>query len=108
VDIVRPIEFESRAAELILAHHERLDGRGYPRGLKGEQIPLGARIIAVLDAYESMTLGRPYRQAMSHGDAMAELRRCAGSQFDPKVVEAFAQAAEAHEDAKAIQAPEAA
>jgi HD-GYP domain-containing protein (c-di-GMP phosphodiesterase class II) len=76
--------------------------------LKGEQIPLGARIIAVLDAYESMTLGRPYRQAMSHGDAMAELRRCAGSQFDPKVVEAFAQAAEAHEDAKAIQAPEAA
>jgi len=108
VEIVRPIEFESRAAELIMAHHERLDGRGYPRGLKGEQIPLGARIIAVLDAYESMTLGRPYRQAMSHDDAVAELRRCTGSQFDPKVVEAFVQTAGTHEDTKAIQAPEAA
>lgn len=108
VEIVRPIEFESRAAELILAHHERLDGRGYPRGLKGEQIPIGARIIAVLDAYESMTLGRPYRQAMAHEDALAELRRCAGSQFDPKVVEAFVQTAGVQEDRKAIPAPEAA
>jgi HD-GYP domain-containing protein (c-di-GMP phosphodiesterase class II)/anti-sigma regulatory factor (Ser/Thr protein kinase) len=108
VEIVRPIEFENRAAELIMAHHERLDGRGYPRGLKGEQIPIGARIIAVLDAYESMTLGRPYRQAMSQEDAIAELRRCAGSQFDPKVVEAFVQTAGAQEDTKAFHAPEAA
>jgi len=112
VAVVSPIEFESRAVELILAHHERPDGRGYPRGLKGEQIPIGARIIAVLDAYESMTLGRPYRPAMSHEDAVAELRRCAGTQFDPKVVDAFVQsfvqATVRQEPTKAIQAPEAA
>jgi signal transduction histidine kinase/response regulator RpfG family c-di-GMP phosphodiesterase len=108
VEIVEPIEFESHVAELILAHHERLDGRGYPRGLKGEQIPMGARIIAVLDAYESMTLGRPYRQAMSHEEAVAELRRCTGSQFDSKVVEAFVQTADVQEHTSAIQAPEAA
>ena len=108
VEMVQPIEFESHVAELILAHHERMDGRGYPRGLKGEQIPMGARIIAVLDAYESMTLGRPYRQAMSHEDAVAELRRCTGSQFDSRVVEAFVQTADVQEHTRAIQAPEAA
>jgi signal transduction histidine kinase/HD-GYP domain-containing protein (c-di-GMP phosphodiesterase class II) len=108
VEIVEPIEFEGQVVDLIMAHHERLDGRGYPRGLKGEQIPIGARIIAVLDAYESMTLGRPYRQAMSHEDAVAEIRRCSGTQFDPKVVEAFMQTAGVQEDTKAIQAPEAA
>jgi hypothetical protein len=108
LEIVEPIEFESQVAELIMAHHERLDGRGYPRGLKGEQIPIGARIIAVLDAYESMTLGRPYRQAMTPEEAIAELRHCAGSQFDHKVVEAFVQTAATQEDTRAIQAPEAA
>ena len=108
VEIVKPIEFQEQAAEIILAHHERVDGRGYPRGLKGEQIPLGARIIGVLDAYESMTLGRPYRQAMTHEEAIAELRRCSGSQFDPKVVDAFIQVTAAHEDTKLIPTPEAA
>jgi hypothetical protein len=108
VEIVKPIEFQEQVAEIIMAHHERMDGRGYPRGLKGEQIPIGARIIAVLDAYESMPAGRPYRQAISHQDAVAELRRCAGSQFDPNVVEAFVQASAAQEDTKMIQAPEAA
>jgi HD-GYP domain-containing protein (c-di-GMP phosphodiesterase class II) len=108
MEIVGPIEFESHVAELIMAHHERLDGRGYPRGLKGEQIPIGARIIAVLDAYESMTLGRPYREKMTHEEAVAELRRCAGSQFDPRVVEAFVQTTVSQEDARAFQAPEAA
>ena len=108
VEIVKPIEFQEQAAEIILAHHERVDGRGYPRGLKGDQIPLGARIICVIDAYESMTLGRPYRQAMSHEAALEELRRCSGTQFDPKVVVAFIQALGAHEDTKMIPTPEAA
>jgi len=108
VEIVKPIEFQEQAAEIILAHHERVDGRGYPRGLKGDQIPLGARIIGVIDAFESMTLGRPYRQAMSRDEAIAELRRCSGSQFDPKVVEAFIQVAGTQEDTKMIPTPEAA
>jgi signal transduction histidine kinase/HD-GYP domain-containing protein (c-di-GMP phosphodiesterase class II) len=108
VEIVKPIEFEGQVTEIILAHHERMDGRGYPRGLKGEQIPIGARIIAVIDAYESMTLGRPYRQAMSREEALAELGRCSGTQFDPKVVEAFVQTLVGQEDTKLVRAPEAA
>ena len=73
----------------VLAHHERMDGRGYPDGLAGEAIPLEARILAVADAYEAMTADRAYRPAMSPGDAQAELRRNAGHQFDPEVVAAF-------------------
>ena len=75
--------------EWILCHHERPDGRGYPRGLAGEQIPLEARIVAVTEAYAAMTSERPYRPAFDHADACGELRRCAGSQFDPTVVQAF-------------------
>jgi signal transduction histidine kinase/HD-GYP domain-containing protein (c-di-GMP phosphodiesterase class II) len=108
VEIVKPIEFQEQVTEIIMAHHERLDGRGYPRGLRGDEIPLGARIIAVVDAYESMTMGRPYRQSMSHEDAVREIRRCAGTQFDPKVVEAFIQAAAAEEDTALVRTPEAA
>jgi HD-GYP domain-containing protein (c-di-GMP phosphodiesterase class II) len=108
VEIVKPIEFQEQVTEIIMAHHERLDGRGYPRGLRGEEIPLGARIIAVVDAYESMTMGRPYRPSMSHEDAIRELRRCAGTQFDPEVVDAFAQLPAAQEDASLDRAPEAA
>ena len=76
-------------AEDILAHHERWDGTGYPRGLKGEEIPLLSRIIAVVDAYDVMLNGRPYKEPMSTAQAIEELERCAGSQFDPKVVEVF-------------------
>jgi signal transduction histidine kinase/HD-GYP domain-containing protein (c-di-GMP phosphodiesterase class II) len=108
VEIVKPIEFQEQVTEIIMAHHERPDGRGYPRGLRGDQIPIGARIIAVVDAYESMTVGRPYRQSMSHEDAIRELRRCAGSQFDPEVVEAFAQLPGIQEDAGLVRTPEAA
>lgn len=78
--------------EWILCHHERPDGRGYPRGLAGEQIPLEARIVAVTDAYTAMTGERPYPSALDHADACGELWRCAGSQFDAAVVEAFLSA----------------
>ncbi len=82
-------------AALVRASHERYDGAGYPDGLAREEIPLGARIIAVCDAYEAMTTGRPYQPAVSPTAAMAELRRCAGGQFDPKVVELFCEEVEA-------------
>ncbi len=75
--------------EMIRSSHERWDGGGYPDELTGEAIPLGARIIAVCDAYHAMTSDRPYRQALAPADALAELRRCAGTQFDPAVVERF-------------------
>lgn len=76
-------------ADLILSHHEHWDGTGYPRGLVGEDIPLLARIIAVADAYDVMTSGRPYRRALTEEEAMAELQRCSGTQFDPAVVSAL-------------------
>ena len=71
------------------AHHERPDGRGYPGGLSGDQIPIEARILAVADAYEAMTADRAYSAALGHEQARAELARCAGTQFDPAVVRAF-------------------
>jgi PAS domain S-box-containing protein len=76
-------------AGLVRHHQEKWDGSGYPDGLKGEEIPLGARILAVCDAYSAITDDRPYKKARSREDALAELRRCAGAQFDPRVVEAF-------------------
>ncbi len=76
-------------ADYILKHHEWWDGSGYPLGLAGEEIPLESRIMAIADAYESMTSGRPHRKAISREDALKELRRCAGSQFDPDLVEKF-------------------
>jgi len=77
-------------ADWVLHHHERWDGGGYPDGLPAERIPLGARIIFVADAYDAMTSDRVYRRRLSSHDALAELQRCAGSQFDPEVVAAFA------------------
>ena len=79
------------AATIVLHHHEWFDGRGYPHGLAGEEIPVGARIVAIADAYEAMVAGRPYRDAITHQAAIAELRRHAGMQFDPHLVEAFAE-----------------
>ena len=76
-------------ARLVRSSHERWDGGGYPDGLSGEEIPLGARVVAVCDAFHAMTTERPYRQSVSEDEAMLELRQCAGTQFDPMVVEAF-------------------
>jgi HD-GYP domain-containing protein (c-di-GMP phosphodiesterase class II) len=75
-------------------HHEFFDGQGYPDSLKGEQIPLGARIIAVADAFDAMVTGRPYRKARTVEEALAELRRCRGTQFDPLVVDVFIRSIE--------------
>src|ERR671912_694743 len=74
---------------IVRSHHERLDGRGFPDGLRGERIPIEARIVAVADSFDAMTTRRPYREARPPGDAMLELRRVAGTQLDPEVVEAF-------------------
>jgi putative nucleotidyltransferase with HDIG domain len=78
-------------AEWVLHHHERWDGAGYPDRLAGDKIPLGARIIFVADAYDAMTSERAYSQAMPRREALAELERCAGTQFDPAVVRALAE-----------------
>ena len=77
------------AATIVLHHHEWYDGRGYPHGLAGGDIPIGARIVSIVDAYEAMISGRPYRAAISHEAALEELRRQSGVQFDPDLVEVF-------------------
>ena len=87
------VEFLNHAAAVAYAHHERLDGSGYPRGLRGDEIPFGARVFAVADAYDAMTSNRPYQKAMPPEAARAEMERCAGAHFDPEVVEAFCRVA---------------
>ncbi len=89
VEILRPLEYLAQVREIILSHHERWDGSGYPRALAGEAIPLGSRVVAIVDAYDSMTSGRAYRTPRTRGDAITELRSESGKQFDPRVVEAF-------------------
>jgi HD-GYP domain-containing protein (c-di-GMP phosphodiesterase class II) len=83
-------------ALVVLAHHERYDGRGYPHGLTGEEIPLHARILTVADAFDAMTSDRPYRRRLSLQTAIGELQRCAGTQFDPEIVEIFITKVLAH------------
>lgn len=88
-EVLQSVEQLRRAAALVRHHQERWDGTGYPDGLRGGEIPLGARILAVLEAYAAMTAPRPYRPARAHDEVLAELARSAGTQFDPAVVEAF-------------------
>ena len=90
-DILAPLDCLARTGivEMVRAHHERFDGSGYPAGLKGRDIPLGARVISVADSLSAMLQTRPYRPAMGFAEAQRVLVRCAGSQFDPDVVDAF-------------------
>ncbi|MHB1325319.1 MAG: HD domain-containing phosphohydrolase [Thermoleophilia bacterium] len=87
--ILEPVPLSPVIKAAIRHHHERFDGKGYPYGLAGESIPLAARVLSVADSYEAMTSDRPYRKALSDEQAVAELMRCMGTQFDPGVVEAF-------------------
>ena len=93
-EIVAPVKRLAGVVPIIRHHQEWWDGTGYPAGLRGRDIPLGARILAVVDAYGAIIDERPYKRARSHAEAVAELRRCAGTQFDPQVVEAFLQVLE--------------
>jgi HD-GYP domain-containing protein (c-di-GMP phosphodiesterase class II) len=88
-NILHEVPFLRGAAQIVLSHHERWDGNGYPRGLKEDEIPLGARIFAVVDTFDTMTSDRVYRKALSPPESLDEILRCSGSQFDPLVVEAF-------------------
>lgn len=96
VAILAPIEQLHDVLPGILYHHERFDGSGYPKGLKGEKIPLEARIVAVADAFDAMISERPYKKAYPLKKAMVELRSCSGRQFDPNVVDALIHYLERH------------
>ncbi|HLW60576.1 MAG TPA: HD domain-containing phosphohydrolase [bacterium] len=89
--ILAPTERMHGVARIVRHHQERWDGSGYPDGVEGEDIPLGARILAVVDTYSAITDDRPYKQAQSHEEAIAELRGCAGTRFDPRIVDVFCQ-----------------
>ena len=88
-DILKSIPFLGSPADLVLSHQERFDGSGYPRHLSGDAVPLGARVFAIADTYDAITSDRPYRKRQSHDLAVQEIRRCSGSQFDPRCVDAF-------------------
>jgi len=89
VDIIRPIHLMHDLIPLILYHHERWDGKGYPAGLKGEEIPIGARIIAIADVYEALISNRPYRKAYSKKEAIAIIKKEKGTHFDPAICDMF-------------------
>ncbi|MDP2279231.1 MAG: HD-GYP domain-containing protein [Nitrospirota bacterium] len=93
-EILRPIKQLQYILPIIRYHHERMDGSGYPDRLKGDEIPLLAKILCAADSFDSMTADRPYRPSPGKEHAIAELKRCSGTQFDPEVVEAFLRALE--------------
>ncbi|MGH7621578.1 MAG: HD-GYP domain-containing protein, partial [Gemmatimonadaceae bacterium] len=88
-DMIKEISFLSGAATIVMAHHERFDGKGYPKGLAQDEIPLGARIFVLADTFDAMTSDRPYRRALTAEASRDEIIRCSGTQFDPKCVQAF-------------------
>jgi HD-GYP domain-containing protein (c-di-GMP phosphodiesterase class II) len=88
-DLVKRIPFLAEAAEIVLTHHERNDGTGYPQRLKAEDIPLGARIFAVVDTVDAMTSDRPYRSALPFSEARKEIQRGSGSKYDSRVADVF-------------------
>lgn len=90
-EILEPVKFSQQIIQGVYHHHERLDGRGYPLGLRREEIPLIARILAVADAFDAMTSYRVYRKSLTYQLALEELFRCSGSQFDPQIVEIFSE-----------------
>jgi HD-GYP domain-containing protein (c-di-GMP phosphodiesterase class II) len=94
LEIIQEIGFLDEALAGIMHHHERIDGRGYPMGLAGDEIPEFARVLSVADAFDCMTSTRSYRGARSVADAITELRRCSGTQFDPAFVDALVTAVE--------------
>lgn len=96
VEIISDIDLLQEAIDGVRHHHERMDGRGYPDGLLGEEIPLFARLIMVADAFDSMTSTRTYRKAMSIQDALGEIRRCSGTQYDERALEALESALQRH------------
>ena len=98
--IVEPVSFLREPRAIILHHHERYDGKGYPAGLKGMDIPLGARILAVADSFEAMMSDRPYRKAMSLAEALKEMKINSGTQFDPVIVKAFIEALDEGDEAR--------
>ena len=88
-ELVKSSKYLASAAELILSHHEKFDGSGYPRGLKGKELCLGARIFSVVDAYDAMRSVRVYKGSIPAEEAVDEVVRCCGSYFDPEVVQVF-------------------
>ena len=88
-EIVSPVKYLAKVSPIIRAHHEKIDGTGYPKGLEGEEIPLGSRILSIVDAYVAIRDERIYSEAQSHEEAIAELRRASGTQFDPQIVDIF-------------------
>lgn len=105
--IVQKIPFLSMAARIVLCHEERFDGSGYPEGLKGEQIPLPARLFAVIDTLDAMTFDRPYRKALPFDTARVEILRMAGTQFDPVAVDTFIREEAALREVAALERPSA-
>ncbi|MCU0491627.1 MAG: HD domain-containing protein [Chloroflexaceae bacterium] len=95
--IVAPMRFAKEVGPIILSHHERWDGRGYPEGLSGENIPIGARIVAIVDAYDAMMTDRPYRQALSKDEALRRLRAGSGSEWDAELLAVFMRLVETDE-----------